>query len=107
MEAGLRVVVLAAANAGNLLVWRTDDGGIEDELIPLTDETVVDTTGAGDALVAALTAALLRGDAPPTAARLGVLAAGDTVTHRGGRPTLIPDLLDRPVGSSAGARSSA
>jgi ribokinase len=107
VEAGLRVVVLAAANAGNVLVWRRDDGGIEDELIPLTDETVVDTTGAGDALVAALTAALLRGDAPPTAARLGILAAGDTVTHRGGRPTLTPDLLDRPVGSSAGARSSA
>jgi ribokinase len=107
VEAGLRVVVLAAANAGNVLVWRTDDGGIEDELIPLTDETVVDTTGAGDALVAALTAALLRGDAPPRAARLGVQAAGDTVTHRGGRPTLTPDLLDRPVGSSAGARSSA
>ena len=107
VEAGLRVVVLAAANAGNLLVWRTDDGGIEDELIPLTDETVVDTTGAGDALVAALTAALLRGDAPPTAARLGVMAAGDTVTHRGGRPTLTPDLLDRPVDSSPGSRSSA
>jgi ribokinase len=101
VEAGLRVVVLGAGEAGNLLVHRTDTGGIEDELIPLTDEPVVDTTGAGDALVAGLTASLLRGDPPPVAARLGVLAAGDTVTHQGGRPTLTPEILDRPAGSPA------
>jgi len=101
VEAGLRVVVLGAGDAGNLLVHRTDAGGIEDELIPLTDEPVVDTTGAGDALVAGLTASLLRGDPAPVAARLGVLAAGATVTHQGGRPMLTPEILDRPVDSPA------
>ena len=101
VEEGPRVVVLAADGAGNLVVWRGDDGTIGDELIPLTDEIVVDTTGAGDALVAALTASLLRGDSPRVAARLGVLAAGATVTHQGGRPALSPDILDRTVDSSA------
>lgn len=101
VDAGLRVVVLAAADAGNLVVWRTGEGNVEDELVPLTDEHVVDTTGAGDVLVAALTASLLRGDPPPIAARLGVLAAGATVTHQGGRPVLTPDILDRAVGSGA------
>jgi ribokinase len=101
VDAGLRVVVLAAGDAGNLVVWRTRDGNVEDELVPLTDEHVVDTTGAGDVLVAALTASLLRGDPPPIAARLGVVAAGATVTHQGGRPALPPDILDRAVGSPA------
>jgi ribokinase len=90
---GPRVVVLAAEDAGNLVVWRTDDGGVGDELVPLTDEPVVDTTGAGDALVAALTTSLLRGDPPPVAARLGVRAAGETVTSQGGRPSVRPHLL--------------
>jgi ribokinase len=101
VAAGLRVVVLGAEGAGNLVVWRADDDSVDDELVPLTDEPVVDTTGAGDALVAALTASLLRGDPPPVAARLGVVAAGATVAHQGGRPTLTPDILDRAVGSRA------
>jgi len=101
LDAGPGVVVLAAANAGNLVVWRADDGSIEDELVPLTGEHVVDTTGAGDALVAALTASLLRGDPARVATRLGVVAAAATVTRQGGRPLLTPDILDRPVGSPA------
>lgn len=98
---GPRVLVLAAEDAGNLVVWRTDDGGAGDELVPLTQERVVDTTGAGDALVAALTTSLLRGDPAPVAARLGVRAAGETVTREGGRPWLTPDLLDEPTGTRA------
>jgi ribokinase len=101
VAAGLRVVVLGAEGAGNLVVWRADDGSVDDELVPLTDEPVVDTSGAGDALVAGLTASLLRGDPPPVAARLGVVAAGATVAHQGGRPTLTPDILDRAAGSRA------
>jgi ribokinase len=101
LDAGPRVVVLAAGDAGNLVAWRDEDGGVQDELIPLTGERTVDTTGGGDALVAAVTASLLRGDPPPTAARLGVLAAGATVTQRGGRPTLTPDILERAVDSPA------
>jgi ribokinase len=49
---------------------------------------VVDTTGGGDAFVAALTFALVRGDGPEEAAGLAVRASGDTVTRPGGRPDL-------------------
>ncbi|WP_433363268.1 PfkB family carbohydrate kinase [Actinoplanes sp. CA-142083] len=68
---------------GNLFVWR--EGHL---FLPLGDAPVVDTTGAGDALTAALTVALLRGDQPPDAARYAVAAAALTVGHPGGRPNL-------------------
>jgi ribokinase len=76
-------LVALASDQGNLFVWR--DG---DLLVPLTDAPVVDTTGAGDALTAALTVALLRGDTPERAAQLAVAAATVTVGHPGGRPRL-------------------
>jgi ribokinase len=56
---GLRLMALGVAG-GNLFVW--PEGHL---LLPLGDEPVVDTTGAGDALTAAL-----------------------TVSHPGGRPDL-------------------
>jgi ribokinase len=49
---------------------------------------VVDTTGAGDALVATLTYALTAGEPLPVAARLAVAAAALTTQHAGGRPRL-------------------
>jgi ribokinase len=48
----------------------------------------VDTTGGGDAFVAALTTSLLRGDPYPEAARFATAASGATVGHAGGRPDL-------------------
>ncbi|HEU4348360.1 MAG TPA: PfkB family carbohydrate kinase, partial [Actinoplanes sp.] len=68
---------------GNLAVWA--DGEL---LVPLTGEPVVDTTGGGDAFVAALTASLLRGESYPEAARRAGAASGATVGHPGGRPDL-------------------
>jgi ribokinase len=91
---GPGMLVLGAGGAGNLVVWRREDGMVGDELIPFGSGKVVDTTGAGDALVAGLVATLLRGYDPPTAARVGVRAAGSSVRHQGGRPHLTPDLLD-------------
>ena len=68
---------------GNVFTW---DGG--ELVVPLGDVRVVDTTGGGDAFVAALAFALTRGDGPEEAARLAVEASGATVTHPGGRPNL-------------------
>jgi ribokinase len=68
---------------GNLFVW---DGG--ELTVPLTDVEVVDTTGGGDAFVAALTASLLRKESYQAAARFATAAAGATVGHPGGRPDL-------------------
>jgi ribokinase len=92
-----RMLLLGAGDEGNLLVWRADDEAVHDMLLPLADVQVVDTTGAGDALVAGLTAALLAGDEPASAAQVGVAAAAATVARQGGRPQLTPDLLDLPV----------
>ncbi|MGI5177491.1 PfkB family carbohydrate kinase [Dactylosporangium sp. CA-152071] len=60
------------------------------ELVPHAAGEAVDTTGGGDALTAALTAALLDGATPREAAREAVAAAGRVVTHAGGRPGLTP-----------------
>jgi ribokinase len=51
--------------------------------------TVVDTVGAGDALVGALAAALDRGTAWPRALRQG-LAAGSLACTRAGAQTALP-----------------
>ncbi|MGK5678485.1 PfkB family carbohydrate kinase [Actinoplanes sp. URMC 104] len=72
-----------AEQDGNLFVW--EGGQIK---IPLADAEVVDTTGGGDAFVAALTAALLGGQSYEEAARRATAASGATVGHAGGRPDL-------------------
>ncbi|KOV82997.1 hypothetical protein ADL03_23015 [Nocardia sp. NRRL S-836] len=76
-------VAFAVNGEGNVFVW---DGG--ELVLPLDDAEVVDTTGGGDAFVAALTYALTNGATPDEAARLAVKASGDTVTRPGGRPEL-------------------
>lgn len=87
LDAGPSLIALASA-AGNLFIW---PGG--HLLIPKADAPVVDTTGAGDALTAALAVALFHGDAPDRAARLAAAAATVTVGHAGGRPRLDDDTL--------------
>lgn len=86
------VAVALAAGGGNLFVWA--DG---DVVVPLTDEKVVDTTGGGDAFVASLTAALLRGADYPEAACWATAASGATVGHASGRPALTLAALDARV----------
>jgi ribokinase len=76
-------LVAFGVDGGDVFVWQ--DGA---SVFPHGDEPVVDTTGAGDALTAALTTALLRGGAPEEAAELAVAAAAATVRHPGGRPDL-------------------
>jgi ribokinase len=100
LRRGPSVVALAVDGTGNLLAW---PGG--DLLLPLAATPVVDTAGAGDAFMAALIAALDRGDDPGQAGRLAVAATGATVGHPGGRPALTRHalheqlaLLDRRLG---------
>jgi ribokinase len=79
---GLKLVAFGVPG-GDVFVWR---GGTR--LFPHGDAQVVDTTGAGDALTAALTAVLVRGGGPEEAAEHAVAAAADSVGHLGGRPHL-------------------
>jgi len=62
--------------------------GVRPALIAVAGDEVVDTTGGGDAFVAALTASLLRGDPYPKAARRATAASGATVGRAGGRTDL-------------------
>lgn len=80
---GPSAVALEVGGEGNAFVWR--DGEL---FLPLDDVEVVDTSGGGDAFVAALTVALVGGADVPEAARRAVTASGKTVDHPGGRPDL-------------------
>ncbi|WP_432901559.1 PfkB family carbohydrate kinase [Micromonospora matsumotoense] len=93
LDAGPKLLVLGLGPMGNLFAWRHERWGSGTLLVPLSRDEVVDTTGAGDALTAALTIALLRGDPPTSAARYAVAAAGATVGHPGGRPALTDEAL--------------
>jgi ribokinase len=107
LTAGPRLVALAVGDEGDLVAWRagpalgaaaTDieadprwaDGEV---VVPLLGKAPVDTTGAGDAYVAALTAALLGGAAPEDAAWVAAAAASLAVARPGGRPALDPAAL--------------
>ena len=83
LRRGPRLVALAVSGAGNVFVW--PDG---DVCTPLSGAEVVDTTGAGDAMVAALTAALLRDRGYAQAAQDATDAAAASVARIGGRPAL-------------------
>jgi ribokinase len=85
LEHGPSIVALAAGSIGNVFADTT--GHV---VVPLSNTEVADTTGAGDALVAAFTASLLRGEPYQIAARHGAAAAQATVGHPGGRPALDP-----------------
>ncbi|MCP2164077.1 ribokinase [Goodfellowiella coeruleoviolacea] len=89
---GPRLVALGVEGEGNVFVW-----GRETLFLPLLSTEVVDTTGAGDAFTAGLTAALVRGARPAEAARLAVASAGLTVARAGGRPCLSAPALRDPL----------
>jgi ribokinase len=83
LRKGPVLVALAITGVGDLLVWR---GG--SRLFPLSDAPVIDRSGAGDAFMAGLIAALRRDADPVQAGHLATAAASATVGHLGGRPHL-------------------
>ncbi|OMB93279.1 ribokinase [Mycobacterium colombiense] len=83
LSCGPELVAIAVPDVGDLVAWR---GGTE--IFEFADVDVVDPTGAGDAFVAGLIAALRDGAAPRDAGRLASSAASATVQRLGGRPDL-------------------
>ncbi|MEO8614625.1 MAG: bifunctional ADP-heptose synthase [Luteolibacter sp.] len=67
--------------------------GCVQELIPTHAREVFDVSGAGDTVIAALTAALAAGAAPVDAARLANIAAGCVVAHMGTVPVQLDEVL--------------
>lgn len=86
--AGPRIVALAVPGEGDLLAYRDERGAVGDVLLPLLGTAPADVTGAGDAFVAGLVAALLQGLDEETAGWWAAAAAGHTVARVGGRPDL-------------------
>jgi ribokinase len=86
---GIALVALGVPG-GDAFVWATGS-----RVVPHLATRVVDTTGAGDALCAALTSVLCRGGNAEEAVDLAVAAAAATVEHPGGRPNLTPRRLRR------------
>jgi ribokinase len=83
LSCGPELVAIAVPGVGDLLVWDRDR-----ELFEFADVEVVDPTGAGDAFVAGLIAALRDGAEPRQAGRRAAAAASSTVQRLGGRPDL-------------------
>lgn len=97
LERGPSLAALAVDGTGNVFVWPGDH-----LFLPLVDTEVVDQTGAGDAFVAGLVTALVRGGGPREAAQLAVAAAAATVGHAGGRPHLTSQRLQRHLAAVHG-----
>ncbi|PZG00239.1 carbohydrate kinase [Micromonospora deserti] len=93
LRRGPSLLAVEVAGVGNAFVW--PDGEL---FVPLTRTPTVDSTGAGDAFVAALAVGLLRGDPHDRVARHAVAAAGATVGHPGGRPALTPEAIRDQLG---------
>lgn len=83
LDCGPELVALAVPDVGDLLVWREGS-----ELFEFADVDVVDPTGAGDAFVAGLIAALRESAEPQRAGQRAAAAASATVQRLGGRPDL-------------------
>ena len=76
-----RTCMLAVTHGGEGSALHTPEGTFEIPIASARD--VVDPTGAGDAYIAGLLSALLRGAAPPVAGRVGAVAAAYVVEQRG------------------------
>jgi ribokinase len=76
-------VVAVAVSEGDLVVWRRGR-----HFVPHGDAPVLDRTGAGDAFMAGLIAALRDGARPREAGDLAGAAARSSVQRLGGRPDL-------------------
>lgn len=86
-----KVVAFGVADEGDVVVWAHGE-----HFLPRGPLPPVDPTGGGDAFVAGLTVALLRGEKPERAGRLAAAAAAGTVGRLGGRPDLAHLVRARP-----------
>jgi sugar/nucleoside kinase (ribokinase family) len=90
-----RVVALTRSAKGSVVVSGDEVHIVDAEPI----DSVVDTTGAGDAYAAGFLFGLTRGDNLATAARIGGIAAAEVISHMGARPEVqLSTLIDEHFG---------
>lgn len=96
----------SGATASSLLVTMGRNGAVWDgEVVPavqLTPDQVQDTTGAGDAFVGALAAALARGAGRIEALEAAAAAGAEAVRHTGAQPDGRLDRLPPPPAAGQG-----
>ena len=89
LEGRVKVAALTRGPEGVIIL--TSDALVQMPAQPV--KKVVDTTGAGDLFAAGFLYGYTKGDDLETCARLGVLAAGEVISHLGARPeTPLKDL---------------
>jgi len=76
---------IAAVTRGAKGAWAAQ-GDIRAEVPAVTFGSVIDTTGAGDQFAAGFLTGLARGKSLELCCQLGVLAAGEVISHFGPRP---------------------
>jgi len=82
VRAETRVAAVTRSEKGAVIV-----SGDDEARVPATPvEKVVDTTGAGDLFAAGFLTGYARGADLETCGRLGVIAAGEIISHMGARP---------------------
>ncbi|MCR9129189.1 MAG: adenosine kinase [Alphaproteobacteria bacterium] len=82
VRAETRVAAVTRSEKGAVIV-----SGDDEARVPATPvEKVVDTTGAGDLFAAGFLTGYARGAGLETCGRLGVIAAGEIISHMGARP---------------------
>ncbi|MGI8329195.1 adenosine kinase [Actinomadura scrupuli] len=92
------IVAVTRSERGSLV----SSGGAFHDVPAETVETVVDTTGAGDAYAAGFLYGLTRGLDLPTCAHLGSIAAAEIISHFGSRPQVSLAELAAPALTTAG-----
>lgn len=90
VAAGVPAVVMTAGAAGAYLARPRQAADVDVVQVPAPAVEVVDTTGAGDAFVGALAAALARHETCEAAVRAGVQAGAEAVQTAGAQPRVSP-----------------
>ena len=85
LDAGPAVVIITRGTAGHAAAWRSEseETYLETPAIPLPADTVLDTTGCGDAFTSGYLLGRLRGEDPFAASFLGAALAAASCATRG------------------------
>lgn len=94
VRAETRIAAITRSEKGAIITSGSDTVAVPADAI----DKLVDTTGAGDLFAAGFLLGLARGAGLETCARLGVMAAGEVITHVGARPLVSLETMARERG---------